>query len=516
MTSVPASLRVLALAPIGRDAELICEHLQKAGIACQPCEDIEQVCHEMKYGVGALLFTEEALTPQAVPLLVHALKAEPAWSEVPVLILTGLPSLEAKPRTFGDLRTRTSLTMLDRPVRIQSLISAVFSALSARQRQYDVCELMTKLEERVHERDRFLAILGHELRNPLGAILLASQMTNGDGHLDKDHGRLIERQARHLTRLVNDLLELSRVVSGKIVIKPQVMDLRKVAEQSLETLVEGGRAHHLTVEHEFPDEPLLMKGDPVRIDQIISNVLTNAVKYTTNGGHIWFSVRRDGDEAVITVRDDGVGIDPQRIGSIFELFAQAENTIGRSQGGMGIGLALVRNLVELHDGTITAKSDGVGKGSTFEIRFPTAEHAQPADEECAPAAPAPRRPHKPRHIVIVEDNTDVRELLRLKLKRLGHTVDAVGDGVSGVDAILRSRPSIALIDIGLPRLDGYQVATQVRSHLGDDVVLVAVSGFGQAEDKKKAMEAGFNDHLTKPADVHDIENLLARFPAKES
>ncbi len=504
--------RILIAAPVGRDAELLCAQLEKAGMQCETYRDLEELCREFEKGAGAMLFTEEALPPHAMRTLVRALETQPAWSELPVMILTGLPSLEVKVRSFHELARRTNVTLIDRPVRIQSLISTAQSAIAARRRQYEVRELMEKLEDRVHERDRFLAILGHELRNPLGAILLASQMIDADEKLDGEHARLIERQSRHLTRIVNDLLDLSRVVSGKIVIKPQVVDLRRVAQQTLETLRESARSHEVTVELRSPNEPLSVSADPVRIDQIINNVLTNAIKYTPENGHVIVALERDDDHAIVRVEDDGVGIAPERIGTIFELFAQAENAIGRSQGGMGIGLALVRTLVELHGGSIDAKSDGIGKGSNFMIRFPLAAAGAMLAE---PAPRVEREPLPPRKIVIVEDNTDVRELLRLRLKRLGHDVDAVGDGVSGVEMIVGTKPHMALIDIGLPRLDGYQVATQVRSRLGGGVVLVAVSGFGQPEDKRKAAEAGFDDHLTKPADVQDIENLLARFPVKE-
>jgi signal transduction histidine kinase/CheY-like chemotaxis protein len=499
--------RVLILAPIGRDAELMCHQLGRAGIDCVPCDDIDALCDALEQGGGALLFTEEALSPQATQRLARALDKQPAWSEVPILILTGLPDVEAKPRSFRELGRRTNVTLVDRPVRIQSLISTAQSALSARMRQFEVRDLMDKLEDRVHERDRFLAILGHELRNPLGAILLASQMADDGGRLERDHVKLIQRQSRNLTRIVNDLLDLSRVVSGKIVIQPQVIDLRVTVQQSVATLSEFARSHAVSVATELPDEPVRVNADPVRAEQIVNNVLTNAIKYTPESGHVVISVREEEGQALLCVKDDGVGISPDRIDSIFELFAQAENTIGRAQGGMGVGLALVRNLVELHGGTINVHSDGVGKGCEFMIRLPIAE---------AVAAPEPARPSvvagppSSRRIVIVEDNADVRELLRLKLRRLGHTVEAVGDGVSGVDTIVTVKPDMALIDIGLPRLDGYQVAMQVREKLGKDVVLVAVSGFGQPEDKRKAIEAGFDDHITKPADVQDIEMLLAR------
>jgi signal transduction histidine kinase/ActR/RegA family two-component response regulator len=507
--------RVLIVAPIGRDADLMCSHLEAAGIRCDIRPNIEDLCDDVNDGAGALMLTEEALTPSAMPRLARVLDSQAAWSDVPLIILTGESSFEGQPRTFAPFGRRTNVTFIDRPVRIKSLVSAAQSALRARQRQYQIRDLMQTLEDRVHERDRFLAILGHELRNPLGAILLASQMTDEDGKLDGEHADLIERQSKHLTRLVNDLLDLSRVVSGKIVLKTQTIDLAHVLQQSLETVNQAAEKQNVTLEICHASIPLPVEVDPVRADQIITNVLTNAIKYTPEGGHVKVTLERDGDHAVIKVTDDGVGIAEDRIGTIFELFAQAENAIGRAQGGMGIGLALVRTLLELHGGTISAHSDGVGKGSEFTVTFPIAANAaQPAVLRKAQAAV--KNDGQPRRIVIVEDNPDVRELLRLKLRRLGHAVDAVGDGHEGVRVIVDGKPDLALVDIGLPGLDGYEVATRVRQSLGDGVVLVAVSGFGQPEDKRKAIDAGFNEHITKPADVSDIENLLARFPPKSA
>lgn len=515
MTS-PTSDRILIVAPIGRDADLMCTYLEKSGLSCLTCKDVDEVCAEIEKGAGALVFTDEALMPEQMLKLAATLRKQEPWSELPIIILSGLPSVEAKHRSFSELGRRTNITLVDRPVRIPSLVSAAQSALRARQRQYEVRDLMEKLEDRVHERDRFLAILGHELRNPLGAILLGSQMLEPDGKLDAEHARLIERQARHLSGLVNDLLDLSRVVSGKIVLKKQAIDLRLIVEQCLETLRESDQAKHLTIELRNCDEPLMALADPVRAEQIVSNVLTNAVKYTPEKGHVVVTCSREGGCAVISVKDDGVGVAPDRINTIFELFAQAENAIGRSQGGMGIGLALVRNLVDLHGGEITAQSDGVGKGSEFVVRLPLASMAVDVAQRPARERTASMSPTGPRRIVIVEDNADVRELLGLKLRRLGHTVDAAADGPDGVKAIVANKPDMALIDIGLPGLDGYQVANQVRTELGDGVVLVAVSGFGQPEDKRRALEAGFDDHITKPADVHDIEDLLIRFPPRNT
>ena len=505
--------RVLIVAPIGRDASLICTQLGSAGIDCDTCPDIDNLLQCLDEGAGTLMLTEEALTPETTPKLARALDRQPAWSDVPLIILTAALSLDTKPRTFRELGRRTNVTFVDRPVRVNSLVSAAQSALRARARQYQIRDLMNALEERVHERDRFLAILGHELRNPLGAILLASQMKNDDGQLDGEHATLIERQSRQLTRIVNDLLDLSRVVSGKIILKQQSMDLGDVVRQSVEAISEMAARQHVAVELKPSPVPLPVYVDPVRADQIVTNVLTNAIKYAPDG-HVFVSLERDGNTALVRVSDDGVGIAENRIGTIFELFAQAENAIGRAQGGMGIGLALVRSLLQLHGGSIAAKSDGVGKGSEFVVRFPIAEGVvetpPPPEERRVEAA----RGAQPRRIVVVEDNTDVRELLRLKLKRLGHEVDAVGDGEAGIDTIVGRKPDLALVDIGLPGLDGYEVATRVRETIGNDVVLVAVSGFGQPEDKRRAFEAGFDEHITKPADVTDIENLLSRLPAR--
>ena len=506
---------ILVMAPFGRDAELICRQMRSNGMRCENTDSIDTVCDRMAdESVAAIVMTEEALQPDTTARLARALADQPAWSEIPLLILTGIPSLEPRTHSFDALGRRTNVTLIDRPVRIKSLASALRAALRARQRQYEVRDLMRQLEERIHERDRFLAVLGHELRNPLGAILLASQMANADGRLDEDHAQLIERQSRHLTRLVNDLLDLSRVAAGKIVLKKQHIDLRDIARQTMSLAQPLADQQRVELRTAFPDQPLIVEADPVRIDQIITNIVTNAIKYTPEGGHVLLQLAAEQGEAVIRVTDDGVGIADDRIGRIFELFAQAENAIGRAQGGMGIGLALVRNLVQLHDGSVYAKSDGVGKGSEFCARLPLANvdvvpaRAMPVDRADSEAPAALRR------IVVVEDNPDVRDLLRLKLRRLGHAVADARDGIEGLDVILREKPDLALVDLGLPGMDGYDVARGIREQLGDDVVLVAVSGFGQPDDKRRALEAGFDDHITKPADVNDIENVLRRFPPR--
>ena len=509
------SERILIVAPTGRDAELMCTHLSASGLDCLACRNLIELSKCVRDGTGAIVITEEALGSDGIRALSHVLTQQPAWSEIPLIVLTGDATFSAKSRTFEGLESRTNITLIDRPVRIKALVSAAQSALRARRRQYEVRDLMAQLEDRVHERDKFLAILGHELRNPLSAILLASQMTDDDGKLDNEHARLIERQSRHLTQLVNDLLDLSRVVTGKIVLKPQVVDLRDIVRQSLKTLQAAADAQKLTLQADLPADPVRIHADPVRVEQIVANLLTNAIKYTPPGGHIAVRVAGTASEVRLEVKDDGVGIASDRIDRIFEMFAQLDNAIGQAQGGMGIGLALVRNLVELHGGSVEAQSDGVGKGSEFVVRFPPAAAEAFSEVPATPAEPFLEQSGT-RRIVIVEDNDDVRDLLRLKLRRLGHEVTGVGDGEAGLREIIDHRPDLALVDLGLPGLDGFEIARRAREEVGKDIVLVAVSGFGQPDDKRRALEAGFDEHITKPADVRDIETLLVRFPPRNS
>ena len=507
--SAPDSERALILAPRGRDASLACRYLGAAGIASLACESMEQLCQEIGGGAGVVLITTEALPRVAMKRLGEALAQQPSWSELPVMVFAANGLDRAVP-SLAPIDARAHVTILDRPIRVKTMISATRSAILSRRRQYQLRNLMEELEGRVHERDKFLAILGHELRNPLAAILLASQMLDPrDSRLDQEHAALIERQSRHLTRLVDDLLDLSRVTAGKIVLKRRVVELAQVVRQSLATVYDVAAREQVSLQLSAEASPVLVEGDPIRLEQIVGNLLTNALKYTPAGGRADVFVERDAESAVLRVKDTGVGIDPGRIDSIFGLFTQAENAIGRSQGGMGIGLSLVRSLVELHGGTVSVVSDGIGDGSEFTVRFPLAAQARPTPPPEPPAAI--RSEGRARlDVVIVEDNQDVRTLLQIKLRGLGHVVEAVGNGEDGVERIVALSPDLALVDLGLPGIDGFEVGRRVREAMGPGVYLAALSGFGQPDDKRKALEAGFDEHVTKPADVRTLEELLVR------
>jgi CheY-like chemotaxis protein/anti-sigma regulatory factor (Ser/Thr protein kinase) len=353
-------------------------------------------------------------------------------------------------------------------------------------------------------KDEFLAMLGHELRNPLGAISNATRVLHQIGDQASRLQDIIGRQTHHLARLLDDLLDVSRLTTGKIVLHRGPLDLEEVVRDGLAALEQEGRTerHEIRVDA----EAAIVEGDSTRLEQVVRNLLDNAIKYTPAGGHITVTVRRDGDEAVLRVSDTGAGIPHDVLPRIFDLFVQGERSLARSMGGLGIGLTLVKRLVELHGGTVSAWSAGPEQGSEFVVRLPQMiESAAPPlrHQAALPAASA-------RHVLIVEDNRDAREGLRLLLESWGHRVEEASDGERGVEQALETKPDVALIDVGLHGLDGYGVARAIRSGPGGKSVrLVAVTGYGQPEAVQRAHEAGFSDHLVKPVDPDRLRRILA-------
>jgi len=495
--------RILILAPTGRDAQLAAAALHDAAVPSAICRTIDQLCTEVDHGAGGAMVTEESLTPYAMSCLHDLLLRQPPWSDLPLIVFTSQPFGEFKSRSFDALGRRANITYLERPIRVKTMVSATETALRARQRQYEVRDLVDELHERIQERDQFLAMLGHELRNPLAAIMLAiDSLRAGEGDTTHD---ILKRQTKHLKKLVDDLLDIGRISSGKIVLHRSETDLAQIVAHCVEAMRGRVSAHRLTLRFERSDA--CVSGDPDRLEQVVSNLLSNAIKYTPAGGSIDVFVGSEDGDAVLRVRDTGKGIAPDMLNRIFDLFTQADVTLDRAEGGMGIGLTLVRKLVELHDGMVEASSDGRGNGSEFVVRIPAiAPTARPAPRE----VPAPEEVATAKRIVIVEDNADIRMLLRAELKRLGHEVEVAGEGSEGLQTILDAKPDVALIDIGLPGIDGYEIARRVRETLGDAVYLIALSGYGQAEDRQRAHDAGFDVHLTKPAGIMELEGVLAK------
>jgi two-component system, sensor histidine kinase len=356
-------------------------------------------------------------------------------------------------------------------------------------------------------KDDFLAMLAHELRNPLAPILSAMHVLKlhpEDSSLVQRVREVVERQVRHQARLLDDLLDVSRITRGKIELRTVRTDLAAVVADAVETtrtLIEA-RRHSIAVH--LPEQPVCLDADPTRLGQVLANLLSNAAKYTEPGGRITVSVAAEDGEAVMRVRDTGHGIPAEMQPHVFDLFTQVEPSLARSQGGLGIGLTLVRSLVEMHGGRVEVSSEGPGKGSEFTVRLPM----QAPVEEVAPSSSHPR-PTPSRHILVVEDNPDAREMLRVSLELEGHRVEAAEDGLRGVETALLSRPEVALVDIGLPGLNGYEVATRLRAALGRSIALIALTGYGQPEDRERTRRAGFDAHLVKPVDPDTLTRLLA-------
>ncbi|HZE61407.1 MAG TPA: ATP-binding protein [Burkholderiales bacterium] len=364
-------------------------------------------------------------------------------------------------------------------------------------------------EEANRAKDEFLAMLGHELRNPLGAIANAAQLLGAPDEESRVHARaVIGRQVQHLARMTDDLLDAARAMTGKIVLQRQPLDLAEAAARALATLRAAGRSGQRRLAQQL--EPVWIDADPTRIEQVFGNLLGNALKFTPEGGTITVSVAKDGDDAVLRVTDTGIGMPPELTARVFEPFVQGERPLDRSYGGLGIGLTLVRRLAELHGGSAAAASEGPGRGSVFTVRLPAVRAPQMARQRVGakPSTPA-------RDVLVVEDNDDARETLKRMLELDGHRVRVAADGVSGLEAVRAAPPEIALIDIGLPKMDGYELARRIRKECDSSPdarqpYLVAVTGYGLPEDRKRTREAGFDLHVVKPVDAALLADVLER------
>ncbi|MGH7388073.1 MAG: ATP-binding protein [Candidatus Rokuibacteriota bacterium] len=385
------------------------------------------------------------------------------------------------------------------------------AALAMRNVQLFTWEQTARAEAEAANRakDQFLALLAHELRNPLAPIVTAAALIRRPGappDVVTQSADIVERQARNLARLLDDLLDVSRITRGRIELRRETVSLGDAVSRALEAarplVDERGQAVSLAM----PATPLYVDADATRLEQIVVNVLNNAAKYTPLEGRISVVASREGGDAVLRIRDTGMGIPAEMLPRIFDLFTQGDQSLAHTPGGLGIGLTLARRLVELHGGRVWAESDGPGRGSEFIIRLPLSRDL---------AAPAPATVAAPDRcpaaaVLLVEDNADARQTLRALLEHEGHRVDEAADGASGLASAEANRPDIVLIDIGLPGMDGYEVARRIRSRRGAEPILVAVSGYGQADDRRRSVEAGFDAHLTKPVSPDQLSGVLAR------
>jgi signal transduction histidine kinase/ActR/RegA family two-component response regulator len=514
-----ARRRVLVLAPTGRDAELTITALAAARIEGRACRSIAQLAAEIGRGAGAAILAEEALEAEDVAALVAALEAQPSWSDLPLLVMT---SDEAGAvRLMSTVAARTNVTILQRPTGRAMLVSVVQSALRSRERQYETRDLLERLREADRQKDAFLATISHELRTPLNAILGWTRMLRG-GALDAAQREraieTIERNASAQTTIIEDILDVSRIIAGKVRLEMHPVDLRHVVLEAVESVLPAARARAIALETSGAADAIPVMGDAARLQQIAWNLLSNAVKFTPKGGRVDVDVREVNGEALVRVTDTGRGIEPAFLPHLFERFRQADSSTTRKYGGLGLGLAIVRHLVELHGGLVRAESGGEGQGAMFEVRLPAGARAAEGVElqiECGWAEEALRTGMPSLagvHVLVVDDNLDAIELTRMLLASFGAEVRVANSAEDALAEVRAWRPDVLVSDIAMPGRDGFWLVEQVRLLAGGEgggTPAVALTAFADRDDQSRALLAGFQRHLRKPVSPGELAVTVA-------
>jgi PAS domain S-box-containing protein len=664
--------RILILAPTGRDAAMTARYLREAGLRAETCDHIAQLCEETREGVGMIFLTGEALTADALRCLVESLARQPAWSDIPLVVLTsGGGETPANTELLAALSETCNVTLIERPVRLMTLMSAVRSALRARQRQYDVREHLaaerrakealerieaavreserqlrtlvnavpllawmaepdgrvfwynqrwydytgTTLEQmrgwgwqsvhdpeilpRVLERwrasvtsgepfemefplksadgefrsfltrvtplrdeqgrvvrwfgtntdveelrralkqaedanrlkDEFLATLSHELRTPLTSILGWARMLS-NGQLDEATTaralETIERNAKAQSQLIEDILDVSRVITGKLRLEVQPVDLATVIESSIDAVLPAAEAKGIRLQRVLDSGASMVSGDPTRLRQVIWNLLSNAIKFTPRSGRVQVRLERINSHVEIIVADDGQGISPDVLPFIFERFRQADSTTTRAHGGLGLGLAIVRHLVEMHGGTVEVESPGEGLGATFCVKLPLAavrsfktrrareaERAHPTTSDGSPFNCPPELDGL--RLLVVDDEEDTRTLLKAVLEQCGASVTTVSSAGEALVALKRSRPHVLISDLGMPEEDGYTLIKRVRAlseEEGGQTPSAALTAYARVEDRMKVLRSGFQIHITKPVEPAELVAVVANLAGR--
>lgn len=444
---------------------------------------------------------QSVVDPDMLPALMERWKASLASGEV----FDAVVSIRGADQTYRPFLSRAN-PLRDR----EGQVLFWFGTCTDIAAQIEIEEALRDTDRR---KDEFLATLAHELRNPLAPLRNAIEilkMPGIDAQTIQDSRDLMERQVQHLVRLVDDLLDVSRVMRGKIELRKEAVSLATIVSRAVETAKPLIDALDHQLELTLPPEPLVLEADPIRLAQVVGNLLTNSAKYTEPGGRIWLSIVRDGNQAVVRVRDNGIGVAPETLPHIFSLFVQVDHAALRSQGGLGIGLTLVQNLVEMHGGQVRAQSDGLGAGCEVQVRLPLLTQL-PALPRAEKSLTQPSGSGAVRHrLLVVDDNQDAANTLAMLLGMQGHDVQVAHNGHAALELAAAHRPAMIFLDIGMPGMDGYQVARQVRQIPAlESVVLTALTGWGQQEDRRRSAEAGFDHHLVKPPEPQVVERLLA-------
>ncbi|GJJ03790.1 hypothetical protein RugamoR64_43280 [Duganella rhizosphaerae] len=491
--------RILIYAPTGQDATLAAKVMAMAAIDSHVCRTLAELAAQLERGAGAVLTVEEALAPGGYKLLQDYVARQPDWSDLPIVLLThrgaDSPTVRQAVAGLGNLH------LMERPVRTLTLITALHATLRARNKQYQV-------HEAARRKDEFLASLGHELRNPLAPIRTSVSLLT---HLYPDAPPvarirdMVERQVRLLTRLVDDLLDVARITSGKITLQRQQVSLAAVMNHVGELCLQAADAKRIAIAWQLPAEDVILDADYARVVQIIANILSNAVKFTPQGGQVAVSAQCRGDELLVTVRDNGIGLDAEAIARIFRMFEQSKTVAGQFSSGLGIGLSLARRFAEMHGGSVEARSAGPGQGSEFAIRLPVLGGV--AREPALPSAAGAADGRK-LQVLVVDDNQDAADSLAALLEIDGFDAHAVYDGASAITASAEHPPDLIILDLGMPGMDGYETARAIRQRPGaDGILMIALTGWGQGDARRRSGEAGFDHHLVKPVELDQIVRL---------
>jgi two-component system, sensor histidine kinase len=512
--------RVLLVTPTRRDGEVSCSLLHRAGVQAEVCANLQVLAEQIERGLGALMLTDVALADPAMSGVVAALQRQPPWSDVPVVLLTR--DRDRSPRSEQVLGQLSNVTLLDRPTSVSSMVSTVLTAIRARRRQYEIrdhLQAQQAAEQALRDADQrkneFLATLAHELRNPLAPIRTGLQLLSRQpvkpGSPQAVLPQMMERQIGLLVKLIDDLLDVSRISTGKLALQCETVDMRDVVQAA----VEGSRHAIDAGDHAFHTElgsaPVWVHGDPQRLAQVISNLLNNAAKYTPPGGEIALCLANENDQAMVQVQDNGAGIPTDMLDGIFGMFTQVNRTLQQSQGGLGIGLSLVRRLADLHGGSVAAQSRGPGHGSTFTLRIPSTQGPAAAEVSAANAGSVS---HPAIRVLVIDDNVDAADTLADWFRHAGCPTHATYSGESALAIVDEFAPELVLCDIGLPGIDGHEVAARLRGNARHaDAMLIAVTGWGSKEDRRRSGVAGFDAHLVKPVPIEQLAHVLARASA---
>jgi signal transduction histidine kinase len=497
------------VSPNESDAELALSFLRENGIEAYASASILEAAQALDEYCGCLVIVEEALAEDELPALREAFTRLPQWADLPLVLVA---------RDAGALAVTAAhvfpqsgnVALLGRPLSPVSLVSAVQMALRASSRQRELGELLAARGEAVRLRDEFLAMLAHELRNPLAPMrnaLEIMRLQKMDNPLLQESAAILGRQVDHIVRMVDDLMDVARLERGKVILQRSRVDLNRVVTAAVETCLAQAQARGHRLRLQLAPRELPMDADEVRIEQIVCNLVNNAIKFTSEPGEIRIETSAAGAEAVLVVEDRGIGFEPGAAAELFAPFLQINPTLARTAGGLGIGLTIVQRLAELHGGAVSASSEGRGLGARFVVRLPLATGAARVEAQSRTASPTAR----PLRVVVIEDNDDIRETMRTLLTLWGHEVRTAADGKRGLELVRAAPPDVALVDIGLPGVSGYEVAQLIRQRFAArHIRLIAVTGYGQASDRERALAAGFDAHLLKPVAPEALQRELGR------